>query len=359
MADTEQVTTPDFAVVPERALATVEPISSLRDIPNADNIVCARIRGWDVVVKRGEFEVGDLCVYFEVDSLLPTADPRFAFLADRGEKTDPEGRTGHVLKTAKFRGQYSQGLAFAVTDFPEVGVPQAGTDVTEALGVVKWEPPIPAEILAYAKGMRPSTIPATGEERAQNSEDIFTVPGVIWVATEKADGESTTIYVHPDEDTVGVCTRKVDLLRSPNSVQWRLAEQNRVHEQIMQTWPGRRVAVQGESVGPGFAKNPLRLKDPKFVAFTLRVDGVEVPRAEWPEWLLALSVPVYDMPFPASLEDALARVETLKSLIAPDRPAEGVVWRAVDRTSVLLSSGRIARASFKVISNRYLMKHDR
>jgi hypothetical protein len=54
-------------------------------------------------------------VYFEVDSLLDVADPRFAFLAPRGVRTDPQGRTGHVLKTAKLRGQYSRAPSRAPT----------------------------------------------------------------------------------------------------------------------------------------------------------------------------------------------------------------------------------------------------
>jgi hypothetical protein len=84
-----------------------------------------------------------------------------------------------------------------------------------------------------------------------------------------------------------------------------------------------------------------------------------VPRGEWPEWIAELSVPVHDLPFPATVDEALAQVDPLRSLVSPGRPAEGVVWRAADRTHVTTADGARLRASFKVISNRYLLKHDR
>ena len=119
------------------------------------------------------------------------------------------------------------------------------------------------------------------------------------------------------------------------------------------------MAVQGEAFGASIQGNPLKLPGRRFAAFTLLVDGAEVPRDRWPEWLLRLAVPVHDLPFPTDVETALAGVDGLRSAIAPDRAAEGVVWRAVDRTTVGLPDGRVVRASFKVISNRYLLKHDR
>jgi hypothetical protein len=85
-----------------------------------------------------------------------------------------------------------------------------------------------------------------------------------------------------------------------------------------------------------------------------------VPRGSWPEWVAGLSVPVHDgLTFPGSVDDALAQVEKLRSKVSPDRPVEGVVWRAADRAQVETADGERLRASFKVISNRYLLKHDR
>ena len=47
----------------ERKLASVVKIIDIQPIPNADAIVVAKVKGWNVVVKRDEFKVGDLAVY--------------------------------------------------------------------------------------------------------------------------------------------------------------------------------------------------------------------------------------------------------------------------------------------------------
>src|SRR5690606_33815341 len=109
---------------------TVAVVDSVSPIPDADRIEKARIRGWDVVVRAGEFRAGDLCCYFEIDSMLDVTDPRFEFLAGRGVRTDPDGRSGHVLKTMRMRGQVSQGLALPITEFPELDGSLPGDDVT-------------------------------------------------------------------------------------------------------------------------------------------------------------------------------------------------------------------------------------
>ena len=352
----------DTTVDTARRLATIEQISNITPIPDADLIVKARIRGWDVVVKRDEFKPGDLCVYFEVDTMLDTEDPRFAWLAPRGVRTDPiTGHSGHVLRTAKLRGQYSQGLALPIASFPELSGASIGDDVAGAVGVTKWDPPLPAELSGAARGRLPSWIPVTDEERIQN------IPGILaaadqteWAATEKIDGTSTTFCVDPDGDyRHGVCGRTLDLIETPGNTMWRLARDMDIHALLSDEYPGQRVALQGETYGAGIQGNPLKLKDQWFAAFTLIINRVRVPRGEWPAWIHAISVPVRgDLKFPASLAQALTDVDGLKSVVAPGRPAEGVVWRSLFTDDVTVD-GQQMRASFKVISNKYLMKHDR
>lgn len=354
----------------DRRLATIEAIQEVRPIPDADAIACARIRGWDVVVKRGEFAPGDLCVYVEVDTLVSVDDPRFAFLSARGTRSDAEGNTGHVLKTARLRGQYSQGLALPLAEFPELARCEPGQDVTMLLPVRRWDPPMPAQLAGQVNGRRPSWIPATDEERIQNIERILQVHGVAWVATEKLDGTSTTAYVDPragdpgDPDPArwpgvrGVCSRNYDLAHDPGNTMWRLVTEMRLHELMSETWPGLPVAVQGETVGEGIQGNPLRLKGQRLAVFTIRVGQVELPRCQWPDWAHEIGVPVYPgLAFPRTVDEAVDQVDGLVSLLSPGAPAEGVVWRAEDTARVRLDADE--RASFKVISRKYLLKHDR
>jgi RNA ligase (TIGR02306 family) len=103
----ETLTLPEAA---ERALVTLETVPALTLIENADAIEACRVRGWNVVVKKGEVAVGDRVCYFEIDSFLSLADDRFAFLEPLGSKT-VDGVLGHVLKTARLRGVYCHGLA--------------------------------------------------------------------------------------------------------------------------------------------------------------------------------------------------------------------------------------------------------
>lgn len=343
-----------------RRLATLELIAELAPIKDADAIVRARIRGWDVVVKKGEFEQGDLCVYFEVDSMLDVADERFAFLTSRGLNTDTvTGRRGHVLKTVKLRGQYSQGLALPITAFPELGEgdpARAGEDVTDLLSVVKWEPPAPAELNCEARGPRPHWVLKTDEERVQNMPEVLKVRDVEWVATEKIDGSSVSFWV--DGDDQGVCSRNFDLVEEESNTIWQLAHELKVFDKLRASDLGGRAAIQGEVYGEGIQANPLKLRGHHFAAFTLLGSEGLVLRNDWPTWAHEISVPVHDLSFPNDLDEALAQVDRLPSALNPQQVAEGVVWRAPAVHSIELESGR-ERASFKVISNRYLLKHDR
>lgn len=339
----------------ERALATVETITDLRPIPDADLIEVARVRGWDVVVKKGDFEVGAKCCYFEIDSFLDVEDPVFAFLAPRGVRTDAEGLKGHVLRTARLRGQISQGLVLPLHAWDEAAleVPlrrsefggcslTAGTDVTALLGVRKWDPPMHPSLAGEAVGPRPWWVPKTDEERIQNLEHLFSLDAQ-WTASEKLDGASCSYFVR--DGRFGVCSRNIELVDRPGSTQWTMAR-NLEFDTILPSLYDD-IVVQGELVGPGIQSNPLGLKGHMFFVFNVIIDGRRLPRNRWPYFLSdeGMSVPELDIPFPATLEEALAQADR-KSAISPDRWAEGIVWRQD------IENGE----SFKVIGNRLLAK---
>ncbi|MFN8396383.1 MAG: hypothetical protein U0176_17290 [Bacteroidia bacterium] len=117
---------------PMRTLASIQRIKSLAPIPGADAIEKATVLGWQLVVKKGEFQVGDLAVYCEIDSLLPDR-PEFEFLKPRGMR----------IKTIRLRGEISQGICFPLSILPEGTAIAEGADVTEILEVTKCRPPSP------------------------------------------------------------------------------------------------------------------------------------------------------------------------------------------------------------------------
>lgn len=192
----------------KRKLVTVRTIDALDPIEGADLIEVATVEGWKLVVKRGEFKVGDPCVYFEIDSFLPNGNPAWQFLVDKSSR-EFEGVRGHKLRTIKLKGQISQGLALAVQNVPQVayalcceqddpeavwqsltdeqktlaqqiiGVLHADGNVRDIdfsglLGVKKYEAPLPAELAGQAAGLFPSFIQKTDQERCQNlKNEIF------------------------------------------------------------------------------------------------------------------------------------------------------------------------------------------
>src|SRR5690554_606420 len=143
-----------------RKLVSIRKIDYISPIEGADFIEMASVDGWTLVVKKGEFSVGDPCIYFEIDSFLPASDPRFAFLAKSGVKTDESGMERIRLKTMKLRGTISQGLALPLHQFEEV-TGHEEEDLSDLLNVIKYERPEPK--VANAAGNFPSYLRKTDE----------------------------------------------------------------------------------------------------------------------------------------------------------------------------------------------------
>ena len=144
-------------------LAYIRTISSISAIPNADAIECATVDGWTVVVKKGEFVPGDLAVYFEIDSWIPTEIAPFLTKPNK-EPSEFEGIKGERLRSIRLRKQLSQGLLLPLHSLSEEvaeycqGInfnDPTGIDLTEQLGIRKWERP-PASNAAWdGKGQLP------------------------------------------------------------------------------------------------------------------------------------------------------------------------------------------------------------
>lgn len=319
-----------------RQLVTLETISEINPIPDADAIEVAKIRDWNVVVKKDEFKVNDEVLYFEIDSFLPIADPRFSFLEPRGVRVQ-NGVTGHVLKTVRLRGQYSQGLIKPVSEFPE-GIPE----------IEKWEPPLPSGLEGQLEGQfLYQFAPKTDAERIQNLGRVFKeIQSYEWTATEKIDGTSTT-FVN-DNGEIRICSRNWEISRP--SARFDLADEL----DLVNILPIDHT-LQGEYFGENIQNNPLKIKGTQFKAFNLykkTENGPEiVPYAEWPEELAALRVPVLDLRLPETISDIVEQADGLMSQINPQRRAEGIVWQTTKGLPFLGN-----RSGFKAISNAYLLK---
>jgi RNA ligase (TIGR02306 family) len=332
----------------DRKLASVVKIADIQPITGADAIMVASVKGWKVVVKKDEYKVGDLAVYYEIDSFLPIR-PQFEFLRKSSFKRMGSNE-GFRLKTIRLRGQISQGL---LTPIPEgITNPKEGDDLTEALDIVKYEPPIPAQLAGKIKGTFPSFIPKTDEIRIQNfeSEVGFSPVGERAYVTEKLDGTSFTCYFN--NGVFGVCGRNWELSETSDNSLWRMANVLQLKEKM--TKHGKNIALQGELIGAGINGNLYGLSDHKLFFFT----GYDIDKGrrmffdelEWVLFGLQLQmVPVLEkygfvIPNESNIVDYMLKYAEGKSVLNMEVDREGVVVRGLER-----------EFSFKAISNTYLL----
>lgn len=342
-----------------RKLASIRKIADIQPIKDADAIEVAVVDGWKVVVKKGEYSVGDLAVYLEIDSWVP--NELAPFLSKGQEPREYHGVKGERLHTVKLRGQVSQGLLLKPSDELIGGsivhtlvdgssyskpVVQEGVDLTEILGIQKWEPVLPAQLQGQVRGMFPTNlIPKTDQERIQNCfPEIEAKGAVTYEVTMKLDGTSCTIFRWDDE--LRVCSRNLELkVNDENKDNTLVAMALKIGDRIPNG-----VAVQGELMGPGIQGNREGFKEHRFFVFdmfsivdhhyfstkycrymceTLGLDHVPVLGVDWTA--------------PESVDAGLAVAEGAS---INHKIREGLVWKCNEDPSF----------SFKTISNQFLLK---
>ena len=219
-----------------------------------------------------------------------------------------------------------------------------GTDMAEALGVTKYEKPIPVGMQGDAIGAFPGHIPKTDEPNFQSVPELVermrTEP---WYATEKADGTSCTAYV--DDAGLHVCSRNWELREftasGASNVYWRAARKYGL-DRLPQG-----VALQFEVVGPGVQGNPMGLAELEARAFTLR-DTVNHRYLPWSTLVAttdALGIPTARFigngwQTDGRTDDELRKMAEIK--YPNGKHGEGIVIRALDSSW-----------SFKVLNLRY------
>ena len=249
-----------------RKLASVQYVHDVWPIEGADRIECIGVLGWKCVAKKGEFKVGDTCVYFEIDSFLPIEE-RFDFLGPSSLKHNELLGDGYRLRTQRFRGQISQGLALPIAILGEGDFP-IGTDVTDLLGVRKWEVAERVTASGTIVGGLPPEVPKTDETRVQAEPGLIDeFRGVPYYITTKLDGTSVTMY--RTEGRFGVCSHNFELADDGKSSLWKYAHDREIERRLIDAGYDD-VVVQGELCAAGIQKNPLGLKRPQWYVFTVR-----------------------------------------------------------------------------------------
>ena len=348
----------------------IQPLTFLNgegELEEAANIEILITGGWKLIVQKNRFEVHNLFVFCEVDTILPVDIPTFAFLE------------GKRIRTKKLKGVVSQGVAFTIPEIIDVmslttfGTEhyrfwedvefEIGNDWTELVKATKYDeysnngrkgdgvklPP------ANARGAFPSFIHKTDEERIQNlaKELKYDWQGKEVVITEKLDGSSITIYCRLYDFTgldVGICSRNLNL---------KLDHENHfvttgytIREKLTSycILNSRSLALQGEIIGPGIQGNPYKLTEHEIYFFNVfDIDaGKRLPHGQALKIMSecnALSVPrVGYGTLRGSMETIIAQADETSQLNEKTN-REGIVIRALDGSF-----------SFKVISNKWLLK---
>lgn len=408
-------------VLSMRQLASIQKVIDIQPIDGADAIECIQVLGWQLVAKKGEFKVGDLCVYCEVDSVLPER-PEFEFL--RAKK--------FRIKTIRLKGQISQGIAFPLDVLKQVprfassdpvnglqfgkdtsGVPTAyfhvdyspeeieqfgwssdydsvalveGTDVTAILGVTKWEPKEEDEELmvngqpvrSKKKGEFPDWISKTDETRIQSVPQVLAdCVGSVLYRAEKLDGSSMTVYLKLDKDTgefkFGVCSRNQEKLEDEFCHFWATARklelEERLRNVITEVYPlikeGKMfkggVALQGELVGPGVQKNRLKLPEHDFYVFNVMdIDSGEfLGFDEFKSFCIITGLKTVPILDDNFVVDENTTVDSLVTLATHKSVLCPTAWAEGDvfRTKTESRHRKLGRFSFKAINPEFLIVH--
>ena len=349
----------------ERALASIQEVIGIIPIEGADVIELAVIKGWQCVIKKGEFSIGDRGVFFEVDSFLPV-DDRYEFLRKSSYRQNEYNGEGFRIKTMRLRGVISQGLFLPLSVFPELedshaggDVGDVGGDVTELLGVKKWVVPEFATGGGIAKGDRPAGARMSDETRIQSEPAMLEeLVGKPYYITTKMDGTSGTVYYLRGE--LGACSRNFDIAEDIDALYWKPVFKYGLAEKLPayigdSAYEG--IALVGEIVGPGIQKNRLGLAEIDWYVFDAIVFDAPGGRyvtfeelQEITEGLGLKMVPVEETgeAFNYSMGEL---IEKAKGKYSSGKDKEGIVVRSAGQAA-------IKDVSFKVLNNEFLLKEE-
>lgn len=352
-------------------LASVQKILNLEPIEGADLIEKATVLGWSVVVKKGEYTIGDLCSYIQIDTIVPEL-PEYEFLRERNFR----------VRTIKLRKQLSQGL---IVPLP-AGKWKEGDDVTEVLGVKKYEKPdnnperyekprmpkvwykkwvylfkynILYKAFPFLQKKSRSPFPKhlvsiTDEERIQNLPQVLTqYAGKEFVVSYKLDGSSITI-IHSKvmgKSKYRVCSRRFELHDKKND--WHRVftdtKFNLEIEKLVKDLKTNDIIVQGEAIGK-FNGNHHNLPNEQIRLFNIYANGKRLNQKEFIKVCKANNIPHCPLYKETTLNHTMEQIlkeSEIKDLINPSVDAEGLVWRCVEDNM-----------SFKVINNKFLLKNN-
>jgi len=336
-------------------VATIEEIADVIPHPNADALELAKIKGWQVCIKKGEFKKGDLCIYICVDSVLEDKSV-YEFLRNKNFR----------IRTVKLRGQISQGIAFPMSMFKSLGHDTVvftepnvvGSDVSHYVYAKHYEKPLSAQLSGQVYGLMPSYLRKTDEDNIKNNPEILQeLAGKSYYITMKVDGSSGT-YFYKDDVGFGVCSRNYQLKDDDKNSFWQIARKYDLENKLKSS--GRNLAIQGEVYGPGIQGNLLGVKEIEFRAFNL-FDIDNHKYLDWKElqaFCFNNHIPIVDtINTGQSFNKTLSELQEFANNLKYNNGnlAEGIVIRPTEDTYSETLKGRL---SGKIISEPFELKYN-
>lgn len=244
-------------------LASIEIVTDVRPHPNADRLDIVTARNYNCITSRGAYDVGSAVVLIQPDTVIPSdapwAQPFLKYCKDR-------------VRALKIRGVYSFGIIVSPYDVFDLSAAlkfhlqptQIGVDLSEAIGVTKYESPQPQS--QEAIGPLPFQMYKTDEDRYQLVELPY---GELVDVTLKVDGSSSTYYCKNVDDTwvTGICSRTQELRPDCNNMYTNVDKRYGILDKLLTycSTVGRSLALRGEVYGKGVQskKNNFWSKDAK------------------------------------------------------------------------------------------------
>ena len=340
----------------------VVKVDSIETHPNADRLDIACIKGWRCVVGKGSFAAGDLAIYFPIDSVLPAALEAQLF------KDSKIKLSNHRIRTVKIRGVISQGLLIAREAQRE------GSDLTEELGVTKYEPPISRSPRSNAEAVKrretnPSFHKYTDIENYKNHPGLF-APGELVYVLEKIHGSNFRAgwvrkhpknwfhavflswgFVNTHEFLYG--SHNVQLSQNGKlNIYWEMVTKYKLRESIPKD-----TIVYGEVYGDGVQKGytyDCMPGERKLVIFDVQQNGWYFNHDRVRAFCGVIDLPVVpgdynSLPVAFNPERILSNVDSISHL--GWKPREGVVIKPVKETLCYLG-----RKILKWKSDEFLLK---
>ncbi|WP_435135773.1 RNA ligase (ATP) [Actinacidiphila sp. bgisy144] len=342
---------------------TAERLTVL-DHPNADALELAQVGLYRAVVAKGAYRTGEFAVYIPEQAVLP------------GPLVDELGLTGRLagsgrnrVRAVRLRGELSQGIVCRPGALDGVDLARAaadGTDFADALGVVKWTPPVPVSMSGDVDAA-PDLLPWTDIENLKRYPGVF-APGDLVTVTEKVHGTACCLTYHAASGSVqvtskGLGARGLALREADGNLYWRAVRGHNlpaVAAALAARLGADRIGIYGEVYGKGVQDLDYGAHAgtgcPAFAAFDVCADAGGQLSWHDPADLTAGELPVVPRLFhgPFELDRVLALAagpETVSGRGLHIR--EGVVVRTADGK---YSPDVGGRAVAKVVGDAYLTR---